>query len=191
MANNIIIFSGSPGAGKSTILRKFSRMKNTIVVNMGTLMLEAGTKKGYVKHRDQIRQLTNKRLTELRNSAIKTINSMQGNILLDTHASVGINGRYLPGLPLAALDLFNHVSGLIYIDAVTEEIIERRKSDKTRKREDEDGPMIDNQRLINLSALTFASSYLNAPLFVVVNRKDQIKRSVKEIESRLAELLGD
>ena len=29
---------------------------------------------------------------------------MDGNIIIDTHASVGENGRYLPGLPIRFLE---------------------------------------------------------------------------------------
>lgn len=192
MANKIVIVAGLPGAGKTTVLNEFSHLKNTTIINIGNTMLEVALEKKYVKVRDEIRYLNNDKINELRHLSIKKIISLSGNIILDTHASVGENGRYLPGLPLKALDQFGGViSGLIYIDASTEDIIARRKNDKTRKREHEDKALIDNQRLINLSTLTLASSYLNVPLFVVVNRPgpDGISMSVKEIDARLGELL--
>jgi adenylate kinase len=190
MAKKIIIVAGSPGAGKTTLLSSFSGMKNVSVVNMGTLMLDFGLSKKYIKTRDEIRYLPNEKLSDLRNISLKKINSMDGTIILDTHASVGENGRYLPGLPIETLHTFKNISGLIYVDAETTDIMARRKNDKSRKREKEDEPMIDNQRLINLSTLTLASSYLNVPLFVVLNRKDGLERSIAEIKVRITEILG-
>ena len=137
---------------------------------MGTMMLEVGQKLGYVTDRDQIRFLDLKKFNEVRNKALDEIEEMSGNIIIDTHASVGENGRYLPGFPVHFLDKLGHVKGLIYIDATTKDIMARRKADKTRKREDDDEPTIDAQRLINISMLSFASAYLNVPLYVVINR---------------------
>ena len=53
--------------------------------------------------------------------------------------------------------------------------------------------MIDDQRLINISTLAFASSYLNVPLFIVVNKAGEggIANSVNEIKSRFGEIFGD
>jgi adenylate kinase len=194
MAKKILIVVGSPGAGKTTILKAFSDIPGISIVNLGTLMLEFGLARKYVKQRDELRYLDGAKFDELRNMAIDKINSTEGNVIIDTHASVGENGRYMPGLPLGALDQFGHrVTGLVYIDATTKDILDRRKNDSTRKREKEDETMIDDQRLINLSTLAFASSYLNAPLFVVVNKAGEagVEESIKDIKSRLGEIFGD
>ena len=98
-------------------------------------MLEFGLAKKYVKQRDELRYLDGNKFNELRNMAINKINSTEGNIIIDTHASVGENGRYMPGLPLGALDQFNHrVTGLIYIDAPTKDILDRRKERQYTKK---------------------------------------------------------
>ena len=140
MVKNIILVAGSPGAGKTTILKQVA-------------------------------------------------GSFESKI--DTHASVGENGRYLPGFPVSFLEKLGHVRGLIYIDATTKDIMEHRKVDGTRKRENDDAPTIDAQRLINISMLSFASAYLNIPFYVVINRHGDLENTVEEIKKRIKEVVGE
>ncbi|MDE1865970.1 MAG: AAA family ATPase [Candidatus Micrarchaeota archaeon] len=190
MAKSIILVAGSPGAGKTTVLKEAGVSLDCKIVNMGTTMLEVGQKLGYVTDRDQIRYLSLKKFNEVRNKALDEIEKVAGNILIDTHASVGENGRYLPGFPVSFLNKLGHVKGLIYIDAPTKDIIERRSDDPSRKREHDDAHTIDAQRLINISMLSFASAYLNIPLYVVINRQDSLRKTVAEIKGRVHEVLG-
>ncbi len=191
MAKNIILVAGSPGAGKTTVLKEAGVSLDCTIVNMGTMMLEVGQKMGYVTDRDQLRFLSIKKFNEVRNRALDEIEKMSGNIIIDTHASVGENGRYLPGFPVHFLNKLGHVRGVLYIDAPTKDILERRSDDPTRKRENDDPHTIDAQRLINISMLSFASSYLNIPLYVVINRQDELRKTVAEIKSRVHEVIGD
>jgi adenylate kinase len=191
MAKNIILVAGSPGAGKTTVLKGVAGSFESKIVNMGSMMLEVGQKLGYVTDRDQLRFLGLKKFNEVRNKALDEIEKMSGNIIIDTHASVGENGRYLPGFPVSFLDKLGHVKGVIYIDATTTDIMQHRKHDGSRKRESDDEPTIDAQRLINISMLSFASAYLNVPFYVVINRHNDLERTVEEIKKRLHEVVGD
>jgi len=191
MAKNIILVAGSPGAGKTTVLNEIAGSFDSNIVNMGSMMLEVGHRLGYVSDRDQMRFLSPKKFNEIRNRALDEIDKMTGNILIDTHASVGENGRFMPGFPKPVLNKLAHVKGLIYIDATTHDIMEHRKEDVSRKRENDDAPTIDAQRLINISMMSFASSYLNVPLYVVINRHGDLKKAVDEIKLRVHEVVGD
>jgi len=191
MVKNIILVAGSPGAGKTTILKQVAGSFESKIANMGTMMLEVGQKLGYVTDRDQLRFLGLKKFNEVRNRALDEIEKMDGNIIIDTHASVGENGRYLPGFPVSFLEKLGHVRGLIYIDATTKDIMEHRKVDGTRKRENDDAPTIDAQRLINISMLSFASAYLNIPFYVVINRHGDLENTVEEIKKRIKEVVGE
>ncbi len=190
MAKNIILVAGSPGAGKTTVLNGVSASFDSKVVNLGTMMLQTAQKLGYVKDRDQLRFMSPKNVTDVRNRSIEEIEKMDGNIIIDTHASIGENGRYLPGLPIRFLEHLGHVKGLVYIDATTKEIMARRTKDKTRKREQDDEQTIDAQRLINLSTLAFASAYLNVPLYLVINKEGDTQKAIDEIKRRLKEVVG-
>ncbi len=190
MAERIVIIAGSPGAGKSTIIKELAKRSNCSIANIGTLMLEHAKARGYATDRDKLRFLKSTVISDLRKEALLTINAMPGKVLLDTHASIGENGRYLPGLPIDTLRGLKNVSGLVYIDAVTEDIIERRRKDPHRKRENEDDYMVNEQRIINMSMLSIASSHLNIPLFVVLNRQGHLEECIVEIEKRFSELVG-
>jgi adenylate kinase len=155
------------------------------------MMLEVGQKLGYVADRDKIRYLSIKKFNEVRDRALDKIEEMSGNIIMDTHASVGEGGRYLPGFPLHFLNRLGHVKGLIYIDAATSEIVERRKIDGSRRREKDDAHTIDAQRQISISMLSFASAYLNVPFYVVINRQGEMKKAVEEVKQRIQEVIGD
>ncbi len=189
MAERIVIIAGSPGAGKSTIIKELARRSKCSIANVGSLMLEHAKARGYAADRDAVRYLPGKIISELRAQALSAINQMPGNVLLDTHASVGENGRYIPGLPIDTLKELKNVSGLVYIDAVTEDIIERRRKDPHRKRENEDDYMVNEQRIINMSMLSIASSHLNVPLFIVLNRQGRLEECISEIEKRFSELV--
>jgi adenylate kinase len=191
MAKNIILVAGSPGAGKTTVLKGVVESFGAKIINMGSMMLQVAQTLGYAKDRDQLRFLGPKKFNEVRTKALNEIEKMDGNIIIDTHASVGENGRFMPGLPMSFLDHLGHVKGIVYIDATTKDIIAHRSIDSTRKREDDDAPTIDAQRLINISMLSFASSYLNVPLYVVINRHGDLDKAVEEIKRRIHEVIGE
>lgn len=190
MADRIVIVTGSPGAGKSTVIHELASLTGYKIANMGTLMLKWASEKGYTNDRDQIRFLSPSKIAELRHLAIKEIMAMHGKIIIDTHMSIGEKGRYIPGLPKEALDELRNVSALIYIDAPAKDIIERRMHDQTRTREADDGHIIEAQRLINMSMLSVAASRLNKPIYMVVNRQDRLKECIDEIKHRFEEIFG-
>ena len=54
---------------------------------------------GYVTDRDQLRFLSIKKFNEVRNKALDEIEKMSGNIIIDTHASVGRERQVSARLP--------------------------------------------------------------------------------------------
>lgn len=193
MAGTVIV-TGTPGAGKTTILESIADDKKYMLVSVGTLMLALASKEGFANERDDMRHKSSeKRTVDLRNMVFSKIAEMQGNVIVDTHASVESEGtgRYVPGLPLESLRLIKNLKGLIYIDAHTDRIMERRRADTTRKRREEDPALIDTQRLVNISALSYYSSYLNIPLYVIFNRQNMLEDSVERLKFCLKELFGE
>lgn len=191
MTSRVVMITSSPGAGKTTIIGRVALDKRYKTVNVGTLMFDIAVKKGYVKDRDRIRYLSPKLTSAMREQAFKKISEMKGNIVVDTHASVEEHGRYVPGLPVNSLKLIKNLAGFIYIDAATEDVVERRRKDTERsKREREDPRLIDIQRLVNMSILSTASSVLNIPLFIIFNKRGKLDESVGNTRSLLEEIFG-
>jgi adenylate kinase len=105
---------------------------------------------------------------------------MEGNIIIDTHASIGEHGRYMPGLPGDVVSgIKSSLKALICIDALTSKIILRRERDTTRHREVEGPETINMQRMINVSALSAITQEYNVPLFVLFNEEDKQDESVR------------
>lgn len=193
MAGTVIV-TGTPGAGKSTIIGSVAGRNGYIVVSVGTIMEELAAEGGFANGRDALRHKSNEgKYSEIRNTAFDKIAVMEGDIVVDTHASIEAEGtgRYIPGLPLESLKRIKNLKGFIYIDAHTDRILERRRLDETRKRVEEDPALIDTQRLVNISALSYYSSYLNIPLYVIFNRQHMLKESEEKMATCLKELFGE
>lgn len=190
MPNKIVFVCGSPGAGKTTIVNSLATSKNYRVLNVGTLMTERAIKEGYVKNRDELRFLSNKKLSKLRTEMLNSLSKMNGNIILDSHATVQQNGRYLPGITLNDIKHLGGLAGFVYIDAFTNDIVKRRKGDRTRRRENERQDLIDVQRLVNLSVLSSCSVYLNIPLYVVFNEQGMLEASIKQFRGHIEDVFG-
>ena len=173
---NCILLCGSPGVGKTSVTELLKK-EGYKSVTIGTLMKDIAVAEKYVKNRDQIRYLPKKVTSALRKSAIRQISAMSGTVLIDTHVSVCSGNRYTSGIPYDAISMLKGLSGIIMIDATEKEILARRKGDKSRTREIEDKVKIENQRMINLSALSYYSTYLNLPLYIIHNRQGRIQET--------------
>ena len=190
MARKVVLVAGSPGAGKTSVLAGVTSDKYK-KVGMGTLMLEEAARLGYAKDRDYLRFMDVDKLHELKLAALKRIAKMEGNIIIDTHASVEHNARYVPGITFKDIENLKDLSAIIYIDSFTEDIVARRSGDSTRKREDERLELIDIQRLINVSVLSTCASCLGIPIYVVLNMQDKLNDSINEMKSHLVSVFGE
>jgi adenylate kinase len=189
---NIVVVTGTPGAGKTTVINSFNGKEGYRIVSVGTLMEKLGMERGYVKNRDEIRGLSNFKTTGLRNETFSYISSFDDKVIVDTHATVvSRKRRYIPGFPFEALMLMKTILGFIYIDASSEEIMERRGRDKSRDRNDEDKAVLDDQRTINLSMLSYYSSYLNIPLYILENKEGHLEETLAKFADDIGELFGE
>ncbi len=189
MPNKIVFLCGSPGAGKSTVISMLSKDIKYTVINVGTLMTDLAKKKGVVTDRDELRFLPGGTLSNLQIQVFDDISKMSGNIILDTHATVEQNGRYLPGVSIESVQHLHKLIGFVYIDSLTSDIEKRRKED-TRRRENERPELIDVQRLVNISIMSTCATYFDLPLFVVFNEQDKLEESVNMLRVHLEKLYG-
>ena len=186
----IIIVSGSPGSGKSTLMKSIKKT-NCKIINIGSIMEKIGIEKKYIDNRDQIRYLSNDLITELRNYAFDEISKLNGNIIVDTHSSIAANGRYIPGLPFESLKKLDNIIGFVYIDADTKDILVRRIRDRTRIRENEDDYLINTQRLINLSILSEYTAYLNISLHIINNKQYMFEDAKNKFNKIISDLFHE
>ncbi|MDE1810602.1 MAG: AAA family ATPase [Candidatus Micrarchaeota archaeon] len=189
--NKIVIVTGSPGVGKSTMIKSIAAHGDYRIINIGSAMLEMASTKGLVKDRDEIRFLSTKTVRNLQDEVFKSISQMDGNIILDTHSSIEANGRFVPGVPFETMRIIRDtVHGMVYIDALTDEIMKRATDDKERTR-NTDRVFIDTQRRINISILSMYSAYLNIPLYVIFNRQDKLDEGIKSLKEHIEQIFSE
>ncbi|MDE1825164.1 MAG: AAA family ATPase [Candidatus Micrarchaeota archaeon] len=186
----IILFVGTPGAGKSTILEGIGSGKK---VNIGTEMFEIARQryKDKIANRDDMRRyLTPLQIKELRNDTFEKISRMtdKDDVIIDTHASIRNGNTFVPGFVLYEFDkLKGKIAAIIYIDASPQEILKRRRSDKSRSRDEESKSDVEEQKQINLSYTCAYSAYLGVPVYLMKNNDGKLKEAIKEAGSIVKE----
>ncbi|VVB76798.1 Adenylate kinase [uncultured archaeon] len=186
----IFLVLGTPGAGKSTVLKG---VKAADVLSIGTEMLNAYAEQLGVTDRDALKKVVvadYANTAAIRNSVLKSISGRSGVVVLDTHASVKAGNGYIPGLsPEDLVVLKKGTKAIIYIDAETNEIIRRRKEDKSRAREDDTAEVLDQHREINIALTTTYSLYLEAPIYILKNGDGNLESTRKEV-ARIIDLFS-
>jgi adenylate kinase len=179
----LALIVGSPASGKTSIIGKCKGYRGLKCIKIGDLMLECAKKSGYSGDRDGLRKLPIKETIGFQRLALKKLSTLRGSYLIDTHLSVESNGRFLLGLPKSSFGALKNVSCIIYVDAPTKEIISRRSLDKSRRREKESQLMIETQKGINLSVLSYLSWHLGIPFYLIENKNGMLEASVKRVKA--------
>lgn len=180
MAALFLVF-GTSGSGKTTVLAKVKKAKP---IGIGTALHEAYEKKFKGLDRDALRfkELeTYGFMSAIRSRVLRNLTKGAGRVMLDTHACVKAGDGYIPGLSLHDCTLLRgSAKAIIYIDAKTEDIIARRRSDKSRRRGNESAEELDMLRSIGMSLSMAYALHLQVPVYVVQN--DDAGKAAKKVD---------
>ncbi len=179
----MIVIMGLPGAGKTSVLEKVNSKKYKII-NYGDLMFEVAQNKYNVKNRDQMRKLSTEIMIELQRFAAIELAKYPSDSILDTHCAINTPRGYFPGLPFKHLKEFR-VAFLVYITAPVDEILERRKKDKSRKRDRDSREKLLEHDEISKAYLAAYSAYTGAPAKIIYNRDGKLNEAVSELKKVL------
>ena len=191
-----VIIGGIPGVGKTSVISsavKFIRKKgqNARVVVFGTEMFEEAKRTAGVKNRDELRKLAVKDQRRLQDMTARRIAEMQDSIVIvDTHIFVRTGeGYYYPGLPLHLLEIIKP-SSFVMIVANASEIVNRRKKDTSRLRDDISTEQV--QYEIDTSKLMVATCSIltGAPFIIVANNDNKMDEAVSGVVKILLSDLG-
>ncbi|MEM3997709.1 MAG: adenylate kinase [Pyrobaculum sp.] len=133
-----VVLVAVPGGGKTTIM-KFLKEKvpDLTIINYGDVMFELAKKKYGVGHRDEMRKkIPIEEYRKLQEEAAEYIASLPGDVIVDTHASIKMGGGYYPGLPSRVVTKLRP-DAIVVIEYDPKVIIERRKKDPDRFRDNE------------------------------------------------------
>ena len=189
--NKRVIIVGIPGVGKSSVIslaieQLKQKGKNATIAVFGTVMLEEAYKMG-VKNRDELRKMSLGKQRDLQEKAAKRISEIEDSIvIIDTHLFIKTIEGYYPGLPMYLLDIIKPTHFFMVI-AEAGEIVNRRKSDKSRLRDIV--AVEDIQDELDILRVMIASSSIltGSPFIAIVNNDNEIEQAVSSMVKVLCE----
>lgn len=191
MKNKLVVITGVPGVGGTTITQKaMEKLKEEGIiykmVNFGTVMFEVAKSEHLVEDRDQMRKLdpdTQKRIQKMAGRKIAEM-AKESPIAVDTHSTVKTPMGYLPGLPKWVLDELNP-DIIIVVETTGDEILMRRLGDETRNRDLEMTGSIEEHQFMNRCAAMTYGVLTGATVKIVKNRNGLLDDAIEELISVL------
>jgi len=191
VSEKIIIVTGVPGSGKSTLIGESlkglkSRGAEYQVVNYGDVMLELMQSKTGVSDRDDMWKAPLNPYVTIQREAARRIAKMARlkPVLVDTHCLVKKPEGYYPGLTKYVLEELQPKS-IIVIEAKPEEIAWRRTEDMSRSRAKELAEEIDEHQQLNRAAAMAYSAISGASVMIIQNSNKGLKKAVDNIVAAL------
>ena len=152
----LILVTGTPGAGKSTILDALGKKKPINLINLGNVMLNIAEKKFGIKSREDLGRMSEEDIRQNREDAFAEIIANKKDSIIDTHLTIKYGRRYVPGVTIEELKGIR-IKAIVYIDATAKEIWKRRHSDPSksdRRNISDTEAEIDEQKSVNLAILS-------------------------------------
>lgn len=176
----VIVVTGIPGVGKTSVMQKAAEGMDIKFVTFGSIMVEIAKEMGLVKNRDEMRRLSIQQQKELQIRTAERIEGMK-NVIVDTHCTIKTPKGYLPGLPEWVIKKLNP-SAIVIVEADPKEIYNRRAKDNTRDRDPDSIEEIAEHQQINRSAAMAYAALSGASVKIVYNHDNAIDEAVKQAE---------
>ena len=174
----VIVVTGIPGVGKTTVMKKAAEGMDIEFVTFGTVMSEIAIESGLVKDRDEMRKLTLEQQKDLQIKSAEKVASM-GNVILDTHCTVKTPKGYLPGLPEWVIKKLKPTA-IVVVEADPKEIFDRRANDPTRNRDSDTVEQINEHQMMNRSAAMAYAALSGSTVKIVFNHDNEIEKAVEQ-----------
>ena len=174
----VIIVTGIPGVGKTTVMKKATEGMDIKFVTFGTVMIDIAKEMGLVKDRDEMRKLSLEQQKDLQIKSAEKISGI-GDVILDTHCTIKTPQGYMPGLPEWVIKKLQP-QAIVIVEADPEEIWQRRTKDITRNRDlDTKDEIAEHQQVNRAIAMAYAS-LSGATVKIVFNHDNAIDEAVKQ-----------
>jgi adenylate kinase len=183
----VIVVTGTPGAGKTTVLKKaLESISNFNVVNFGDEMLSYAKKIGIVEDRDELRKQPLDIQREIQKKAAKNISEKAKNshVIVDTHCTVKTPMGYLPGLPKWVLEELKPKT-IVLVEADPEDIVNRRLMDAERTRDKEMTQEIREHQEMNRAVAMAYAMVSGATVKMIKNRENKLEDAAVEMMEAL------
>lgn len=175
----VIIVTGIPGVGKTTVMKKAAKGMDIQFVTFGTVMIDIAKETGLAKDRDEMRKLSLEQQKQLQIKTAEKVAQMK-NVIVDTHCTIKTLMGYMPGLPERVIKKLNPTA-LVVVEADPEEIYNRRAKDATRNRDPDSEEEIAEHQQINRAIAMAYVALTGATVKIVFNHDNAIDDAVKEV----------
>ena len=176
----VIVVTGIPGVGKTTVMQKAAEGMDITFVTFGSVMIDIAKEMKLVKDRDEMRRLTLEQQKELQIKTAEKVGKMK-NVIVDTHCTVKTPKGYMPGLPEWVLKKLRPTA-LVIVEADPQEICNRRAKDTTRNRDPDTVEKIAEHQMMNRAAAMSYATLTGATVKIVFNHDNALDAAVKEAE---------
>lgn len=189
-ARRVVVVSGVPGVGKTTVVTAALRMiegrVNVKLVTYGTVMFEIAQQRKLVTSRDEIRKLPIHVQREVQRLAGERIAAMSESqlVVVDTHTLIRTSDGFLIGLPVWVAEALKPAC-IVLIEADPESIVSRRVRDETRDRDRQEAEEIaEHQRLCRAAAIA-VGTLTGATVKIIRNVEGKAEEAAKEFADLL------
>jgi adenylate kinase len=174
----VIVVTGIPGVGKTTVMQRAAEGMNIKFVTFGSVMIEIAKETGIAKDRDEMRKLSLEKQKELQIKTAEKVAQMK-DVIVDTHCTIKTPQGYMPGLPEWVIKKLNPKT-IVIVEADPEEIHRRRQKDKTRNRDADTIEEINEHQQINRAIAMAYAALTGATVKIIFNHDDAIDEAVEQ-----------
>lgn len=174
----VIIVTGIPGVGKTTVMKKAAKGMDIQFVTFGTVMIDIANEMGLAKDRDEMRKLSLEQQKQLQIKTAEKVAEMK-NVIVDTHCTIKTIRGYMPGLPEWIIKKLSPTV-IVVVEADPEEIYNRRAEDATRNRDPDSEEEIAEHQQINRAIAMAYAALTGATVKIVFNHDNAIDDAVKQ-----------
>ncbi|WP_069807472.1 adenylate kinase [Vulcanisaeta thermophila] len=179
-----IVLIAVPGAGKSTTLKYVKEMlPDVTIVNYGDYMLEVARRNYGITNRDEMRKkLPVDEYRKVQEIAAEEIAKLPGDVIIDTHASIKVQGGFYPGLPDRIITKLRP-DAIVLMEFNPLDILERRAKDVgLRDRENETPDDIELHQMANRYYAFAAANAGECSVYILDFRKKPQTRPFEHAE---------
>jgi adenylate kinase len=182
----LIVLTGIPGSGSTTILNKTLELVDYTHLNYGDIMTEIAIEEKIVENRDELRKLDPETQKIIQKKAARRIKetSESADVIVDTHCTISTPSGFLPGLPSWVLEELQP-NIFILVEANPDEIIYRRLSDDSRSRDVEKIKDINLHQEMNRAASMAYATLTGATVKVIENHDNHLDSTVSKMVNLL------
>lgn len=184
-----VIVAAVPGSGKTTIMKLIrKKLPHVKFVTVGDMIFEMVRKKLGIMDRDDMRKkMTIKQQREFQVESAQEISRMKAkDILIDTHTSIKTPQGFFPALSEVTAYLMKP-DVIVLLEYRPKDIVARRRTDKTRKRDHDSESSIEEHQEVNRRFAFEAAEHVEAAVKIIdlrfpENKKfDHSKKAAEEI----------